>query len=101
MQSPYWFCAILLLTAHGLVSAQIQAKGALVLDRASYEALTETRHSVQGPLPSSATLELMVPQGGDQGDAPSCVAWATSYQKAYRLYQRSDRTKSPDSFLQS
>lgn len=90
-----------LLGASVAAVAQLQSKGALALDHETYEQLPKTTRGVRGPLPKSASLELMLPQAGYQGDAPSCVAWAASYAKAYRLYQRSDRTRRPEQFLQS
>ena len=99
---PLTFCAsAALLGVSSVAVAQLQSKGALVLDRAMYERLPKTNRGVRGPLPTSVSLELMVPQAGYQGEAPSCAAWAASYAKAFRLYQRSDRTRRPEQFLQS
>ena len=73
MKTPYLLAAILLATT--LVQAQ---RNGLILDDEAYEEtpLIEKDTITREKLPKKVDLRKYCPTAGDQGNLPSCPAWA-------------------------
>lgn len=80
---------------------EVHTKGAQLLTHAEYLSIPRAAQPVGGKLPDSATLENEFPTAGQQGRFLSCTAWATTYNKAYRIFLASGRAGSPNNYVQS
>jgi hypothetical protein len=95
------FLAVVGGTGTATAQEETHAKGVELLTHAEYLRIPRAAQPVGGKLPGSATLENEFPAAGDQGRLLSCTAWATTYNKAYRIFLASGRAGSPNNYVQS
>jgi hypothetical protein len=97
----FFMAAILFLGSCAYGQEAKRVTGVEFLPREQYRLLPQASEPVAGRLPGSATLEDYFPKSGNQGNLLSCTAWATTYSKAYRIFQALGDQGTPDNQRQS